>query len=87
MYTVTQLDLDGRGPRPVRVYRLAPQPDYWVAVTDVPCPGCGHGLLRWAEAGYVPGYRICDDCGGHYLACGTREAPTVARVRGRRNRD
>lgn len=39
----------------------------WEQVTDIPCvvAGC-QGLLRWAEAGYVPGYRICDCCGSHY---------------------
>ena len=39
----------------------------WDQVTDIPCiiAGCP-GLLRWAEAGYVPGYRICDCCGSHY---------------------
>jgi hypothetical protein len=33
----------------------------WDDITDVSCPivGC-EGTLRWAEAGYVPGYRICD---------------------------
>ena len=36
-------------------------------VTNIPCimVGC-LGILRWAEAGYVPGYRICDCCGSHY---------------------
>jgi hypothetical protein len=29
-----------------------------------PCP-CG-GILRWAEAGYVPWHRICDRCGSHW---------------------
>ena len=39
----------------------------WDQVTDIPCgvAGCP-GLLRWAEAGYVPGYRICECCGSHY---------------------
>ena len=39
----------------------------WDMVTDIACivPGCP-GSLRWAEAGYVPGYRICDCCGSHY---------------------
>jgi hypothetical protein len=33
----------------------------WPSITDVACPckGC-NGILRWAEAGHVPGYRICD---------------------------
>lgn len=29
-----------------------------------PCP-CG-GIMRWAEAGYVPWHRICDRCGEHW---------------------
>jgi hypothetical protein len=29
-----------------------------------PC-ACG-GILRWAEAGYVPWHRICDRCGSHW---------------------
>ena len=40
----------------------------WGSVTDIPCPVCADGTLRWAEAGYVPGYRICDRCARHYLA-------------------
>jgi hypothetical protein len=38
----------------------------WESVTDVACPGCKVGILRWAEAGYVPGWRICDVCERHY---------------------
>ncbi|MBE3602489.1 hypothetical protein IMX07_02490 [bacterium] len=34
--------------------------DFWGGTTDVPC-SCG-GLIRWAEAGYVPGARACDRC-------------------------
>ena len=54
---------------------------YWPAVTDVPCPAprCA-GIIRWAEAGYVPGYRICDGCGRHFLAAGHADAPTLLRV-------
>jgi hypothetical protein len=39
----------------------------WEAITDVPCMfrRCS-GTIRWAENGYVPGYRICDACGRHY---------------------
>lgn len=29
-----------------------------------PCP-CG-GIMRWAEAGYVPWHRICERCGSHW---------------------
>ena len=65
--------------------RLDAGQEYWPAVTDVPCPaeGCG-GTIRWAEAGYVPGYRICDKCGRHFLAGGTATAPTLRRVGNRR---
>lgn len=43
------------------------QTDPWSAITDVSCffRACS-GTLRWAENGYVPGYRICDTCGRHY---------------------
>ena len=56
--------------------------DYWAAVTDVPCPApsCADGIIRWAEAGYVPGYRICDGCGRHFLAGGSEDAPTLVEV-------
>jgi hypothetical protein len=39
----------------------------WNQVTNVPCmfKRC-NGTLRWAENGYVPGYRICDRCGNHF---------------------
>lgn len=51
-------------------------PTYWAAVTDVPCP-CGAGMIRWAEAGFVPGWRQCDNCGTHWRAKGTAKAPTL----------
>lgn len=51
--------------------------DYWQAITDVPCPVCRTATIRWAEAGYVPGYRICDGCGLHFLAGGNSAAPTL----------
>ena len=46
---------------------MSPAFDSWTAITDVPCffRACS-GTLRWAENGYVPGYRICDQCGRHY---------------------
>ena len=34
--------------------------DFWDGTSDVPC-SCG-GMIRWAEAGYVPGSRACDQC-------------------------
>lgn len=91
-------NLDGTGPRRTHVYDMPPAsvttrgpspqtiPDYWAAVTDVPCPtGCG-GTVRWAEAGYVPGYRICDRCRRHFLAAGTIDKPALFRVGNRRSR-
>jgi hypothetical protein len=98
-YRVEQHNLDGRGWKGARVYPMppaalkmypdgAPHPtakDYWTAVTDVPCPSACGGTVRWAEAGYVPGYRICDVCGKHFLARGTKEAPTLVRVGRRRS--
>lgn len=54
--------------------------DFWAAVTDVPCPCCQYGTVEWAEAGYVPGYRICNRCGQHFLAKGSGESPTLVEV-------
>ena len=54
--------------------------DYWRAVTGVPCPACRAGVVRWAEAGYVPGYRICDGCGKHFMAKGSAEVPTLVEL-------
>jgi hypothetical protein len=90
-------NLDGEGWRKTHVYDLPPTPeidykgqatgrkDYWRSVTDVHCPidSC-EGLIRWAEAGYVAGYRICDRCGRHFQAEGTAEKPTLLRVGDRR---
>lgn len=39
----------------------------WASITDVGCPFCKVGLLRHAEAGYVPGWRQCDACTAQYL--------------------
>lgn len=93
-------NLDGTGSKRTQVYDM-PQKflppencqgrtdvaDYWSAVTGVPCPteSCG-GTIRWAEAGYVPGYRVCDQCGRHFLAKGNAAAPTLVRVGSRRSR-
>ena len=85
-YRMESLNLDGCGHRACRVYAVAPVAgEYWSAVTDVTCPGCGRGHVRWAEAGYVPGYRICDRCGGHYLARGNSANPTLIRFPGCRS--
>lgn len=95
-------NLDGTGDRRTRVYDMPPrevtsdgwpagtkitQRDYWAAVSDVPCPieGCA-GIIRWAEAGYVPGYRICDGCGRHFIADGTADAPVLLRCGQQRSR-
>ena len=81
-YRYETLDSDGTGPRRHRVYPMPPVArDYWAAVTDVPCPVCDAGMVRWAEAGYGPGYRVCDACGRHYQAQGTSGAPALARLR------
>jgi hypothetical protein len=84
-YRIERRDLDGRGPTRVRAYDLPAKGDFWASVTDVPCPSCP-GTVRWAEAGYVPGYRICDACGRHFLAAGTAAAPLLLRVGSRRSR-
>lgn len=55
-------------------------PAYWPAVTDVPCPRCRRGLVRWAEAGYVPGYRVCDGCGQAWFAAGDAGRPLLSPV-------
>ena len=63
----------GDGERSHAVYDMpvVSQHDYWVSVTDVPCPMCGTGTIRWNEAGYVPGSRICDGCGKFFQARGS----------------
>jgi len=81
-------NLDGLGQKQCQVYDLRPMsgehPDYWKAVTNVGCPVCQAGIIRWAEAGYVSGYRICDGCERHFLAKGTAASPTLIRVGTRR---
>lgn len=32
----------------------------------VKCPDCEQAEVLWAEAGYVPGHRICPGCGSHW---------------------
>jgi len=87
-FIICQLNTDGQGSRAHRVYPMPPAyhlqdtpphstPDYWKAVTDVPCPSCEKGTVRWHEAGYVPGYRICDKCKNHFLAKGNAQAPEL----------
>ena len=73
-YKICRRNHDGGGEKKVRVYAMPPSADeldYWSCVTDVPCPCCTSGTIRWAEAVYVSGYRICGGCGRHFLAEGT----------------
>ena len=81
-------DMDGQGTRTHQVFRLEKRyhfqdrpprvsPDYWSAVTDVQCPCCETGMIRWHEAGYVPGYRRCDGCLRHFQAAGDAEGPEL----------
>lgn len=81
-------DLNGAGAVRTQVYSMPviDSNDFWSSVTDVPCPitSCD-GLVRWAEAGYVPGYRVCNCCGRHFLAKGSAAEPKLLRV-GRRRR-
>ena len=63
-------------PRPGSVGLYAVDP--WALATVVPCRACG-GSLLWAEAGYVPGYRLCEQCGRPWLVePGLRDADTIA---------
>lgn len=52
----------------------------WPSVTDVSCPWCESGTIRWAEDGFVPGYRICDTCGQHAIVRGTAQRPVLTPV-------
>jgi hypothetical protein len=80
-YRVENQNNHGTGYQRVRVYPMPVAADgYWPAVTDVPCPICETGTVRWAEAGYVPGYRVCDHCHRHYRAQGNSAAPSLARL-------
>ena len=36
---------------------------------NVLCPDCKQHNVMWAEAGYVPGHRICPMCGSHFSMC------------------
>jgi hypothetical protein len=74
---------DGQGSKRTQVYDLPiiSETDYWLNVTDVPCPiqSCD-GAIRWHEAGYAPGYRICDKCKRHFLAQGGLTKPVLHRM-------
>lgn len=92
-------DPDGKGARPHPVHDLPPvlvrqdtaanhyaapeYHDYWQAVTDVPCPCCEGGTVRWDEALHVPGCRTCDGCGRHFIAGGDAGTPTLIELGGR----
>ena len=78
-WQLVDADTDGQGSRKHRLYWLRSRSlrDYWRSVTDVRCPSCLAGKVRWAEAGYVPGYRVCDRCGTHFLARGNAENPQL----------
>lgn len=78
-----RVNSDGRGARWHDVYVLPAhgRDDYWSQVTDVPCPipSCS-GVVRWAEAGAVPGWRRCDGRRHHeFLAGGSASAPALRR--------
>lgn len=45
--------------------------DYWANLQAGKCPDCGHQWV-WAEAGWVPGTRQCQDCGSLYTVLGAR---------------
>jgi len=80
-------NLDGNGSKRTQVFDVPSQSsdDYWVSVTDIPCPvATCDGIIRWAEAGYVAGYRICDKCKRHFLAKGNASSPELLRVGSRR---
>jgi len=67
-----ELDLgDGVRKHAAYVMPVVSQTDYWANVTDVPCPVCAGGTIRWHEAGYVPGSRLCDCCGRFFQARGS----------------
>lgn len=86
-----EYNFDGTGPKRLAVYDLIPTGtflraphnqwhstrDYWGSVTDIPCPLKCDGIIRWAENGYVPGYRICDRCSRHFMAHGDSESPSL----------
>ena len=84
--TIESHDLHGTGAAPCEVYAMAPDRDYWPAVTSYPgapvaCPvdGCT-GAVQWHEAGYVPGYRRCDGPHEHrFQAAGDAGAPVLIR--------
>lgn len=71
-------DLHGHGRKRCRVWIMPVRSrrNYWASVTDVRCPSCA-GIVRWYEAGFVPGYRKCDQCARTFLAAGTVALPKL----------
>lgn len=55
-------------------------PEFAMAVTNVRCPVCRAGTVRWAEAGHVPFYRECDHCGRHFMGEGDSDNPRLTWV-------
>jgi len=83
---ITYQNFDGCGSKRTHTYDLPViSNDFWTNVTDIPCPlnSCD-GVIRCAEAGYVPGYRICDKCKRHFLAKQDKN-PILYRVGNRRS--
>ena len=87
-FTEDEQNYGGEGPEPVRIYPMLPVQthEYWPSVTSVACP-CGdpNGWVAWAEAGWVPGYRICTKCGQHFMASGDASDPSLTELIGRKD--
>lgn len=66
-------NLDGKGQAVHATYDMPTlsQYDYWISVTNVPCPICHTGTVVWNEAGFVAGSRICEGCGRFFQAQGS----------------
>ncbi len=81
-FELRSFDFNGLGPEQHRTWTQAPVGPcrYWEAVTDVPCPVCDTGRVRWAEAGRVPGSRECDGCGAEFQAVGDTDNPALAEL-------
>ena len=77
---------EGDGARKHAVYDMPirNRKDYWSNVTDVTCPVCQNGTIRWNEAGFVPGSRICDRCGRFFQAHGSISSGSITLVRDKR---
>lgn len=60
--TLLDMEYEERPDDDLIVYTIARDQD--CSWNEGVCP-CG-GIMRWAEAGYVPWHRICDRCGAHW---------------------